>query len=104
MDLQSASKVFSTVFGIIYFVTFYSSWSPFLYYPEQNEFHIAQQLPSAGPPILWYGWVTIAALLSAVIAVAIPPTVVRKCSPAVFWIVPALLLLVVFFYEKRWFL
>ena len=104
MDLLSASKVFSTVFGIAYFVTFYSSWSPFLYYPEQNAFHIAQQLPSAGPPILWYGWLAVATVVSAVIAVIVPPPLVRKLPPTVFWIVPALLLLVVFFYEKRWFL
>ena len=104
MDLLSACKVFSTVFGIVYFVTFYSSWSPFFYYPEQNAFHVALQLPSAGPPILWYGWLTVATLGSAIVAAIVPPQLVRKCSPAVFWIVPALLLLVVFFYEKRWFL
>jgi hypothetical protein len=104
MDLVSASKVFSTVFGIVYFLAFYFSWSPFLYYPEQGAFHIGPQLPAAGPPILWYGWVAAAALASAVVAAIVPAQWVHKWSPAVFWIVPALLLLVVFFYEKRWFL
>ncbi len=103
MDLASACKVFSTVFGIAYFVAFYFSWSPFLYYPEQGTFHIAQQLPSAGPPILWYGWLTVATVVSGVVAI-VPAQLVRKLPPAVFWVVPALVLLVVFFYEKRWFL
>ncbi len=104
MDLVSACKVFSTIFGIVYFLAFYFSWAPFLYYPEQGAFHISPQLPSAGPPILWYGWCTAAALVSAVAAAIVPGKLVQKWSPAVFWIVPALLLLVVFFYEKRWFL
>jgi hypothetical protein len=104
MDVASAVKVFSTLFGIVYFVAFYFSWSPFLYYPEHGTFHIAQQLPSAGPPILWYGWFTVAAVVSGVVAVIVPAQLVRKVPPAVFWIVPALVLLVVFFYEKRWFL
>ncbi len=104
MDLASACKVFSTVFGIVYFVVFYFSWSPFLYYPEQSAFHIAQQSPSAGPPILWYGWLTVATVVSGIVAAIVPASLVRKLPPAVFWIGPALVLVVVFFYEKRWFL
>jgi hypothetical protein len=104
MDLASACKVFSTMFGIAYFVTFYSSWSPFLYYPEQGAFHVSAQAASAGPPILWYGWLAVATIVSAAVAALVPAEWVRRFPPAVFWIVPALLLLVVFFYEKRWFL
>jgi hypothetical protein len=104
MDLAPAGKVFSTVFGIAYSVAFYFSWSPFLYYPEQSAFHIAQQLPSAGPPILWYGWLTVATAVSGVVAAIVPAQLVRKLPSAVFWIVPALVLLALFFYEKRWFL
>lgn len=104
MDLASACKVFSMVFGVVYFATFYFSWSPFLYYPEQNAFHLGPQIASAGPPILWYGWLAAAAVISAAVAAIVPGEWVRRCSPAVFWIVPALLLLLVFFYEKRWFL
>lgn len=104
MDFASACKVFSSVFGVAYFAVFYSSWSPFLYYPEESAFHIGPQLASAGPPILWYGWIAVAAIVSAIVAVIIPAQVVRRCSPALFWMLPAAVLVIIFFYEKRWFL
>ena len=64
-------EIFSMLFGIVYLTCFYMDWAPFRYYPDRRTFHI-KITPQEGPAILWYGWVTAAAVVSAAIAVLVP--------------------------------
>ncbi len=98
--------VFSTLFVIAYTLCFFFNVALFKYYPMVGEFHVSAQGRAAGPPISWYGWVAIAALAGlagAGIARIMPARVVDRIPPAIAWIVPAIILLVVLVYEKRWF-
>jgi hypothetical protein len=101
---KSSFKIFSILFGVIYTLAFYLNWNVFKYYPKLGEFHLAAMpAKTAGPPINWYAWVVIAALASAVIAFLVPRKLAERLPPALSWQIPALLLIVVFIYEKRWF-
>ena len=62
-------EIFSMLFGIVYLTCFYMDWAPFRYYPDPRRFHL-KITPQDGPAILWYGWVTAAAVVSAAIAAA----------------------------------
>lgn len=100
----SAFKVFSILFGIVYTLAFYCNYTVFHYYPVLREFHLGVlPLKTAGPPINWYAWVASAAAVSAVAAFAVPRRWAERLPPALSWVLPALLLLVVLIYEKRWF-
>lgn len=101
----SSFKIFSILFGVIYTAAFYENWNVFRYYPALRQFSL-QALPAkvAGPPINWYAWIAIATVASAVIALIVPRRWAERLPPGVSWVIPALLLVVVFIYEKHWFL
>jgi hypothetical protein len=104
MKLQATMKIFSLIFGAIYLACFYYGWSPFMYYPLVTEFHLAAQPASAGPPILWYGWLSTAAVISVAIALLVPVRVTERLWDGWYWIAPAATLAVILVYERRWFL
>jgi len=56
-----------------------------------------------GPPILWYGWLATAGLVSAVVAVVVPRQVASRLWPGLAWAVPGAVILAILIYEKRWF-
>ena len=101
-----AFNVFSIVFGAAYGVCFYFNYALFRYYPQVGEFHLflGQQPPESGPPIFWYGWMATAALVSALIAVAVPRRWAARMWDGWVWLIPAATILVILFYEKRWFI
>jgi hypothetical protein len=95
-------QIFSILFGIVYLTCFYMDWAPFRYYPDTNAFHLTVHR-EAGPAILWYGWVTAAALVSAAIAFAVPRRLAERLGPTWAWIVPLVTVIGILIYEKRWF-
>jgi hypothetical protein len=97
--------VFSIAFGITYFICFLYDIALFRYYPEVNQFHLHEQAASAalGPPILWYGWIGMAAIVSLTCSTLVPSRIAAKIPSGACWIVTALVLLVVLIYERRWF-
>jgi glucan phosphoethanolaminetransferase (alkaline phosphatase superfamily) len=103
MISQGRAAVFSIVFGIAYTVAFYFSWALFKYYPLVRQFHIEDQGKPAGPPISWYGWLATALVISLPIALIIPRRLSDRIPAAWVAIIPALLILIVLVYEKRWF-
>ncbi len=103
MKSRSAPVIFSLLFVLTYTVCFYLNIALFKYYPLVREFHVTAQPESAGPPISWYGWLAVAFLVSAPIAVLIPRSLGNKIPATVAWLVPAIVLLAVLVYEKRWF-
>ena len=95
--------VFSIAFGMTYFVCFLYDIALFRYYPQVNEFHIGEQPAALGPPIVWYGWLGMAAMVSLAIATLVPSRIAVKIPSRTCWIVTCLVLLVVLIYERRWF-
>lgn len=99
---SSATKIFSIVFGALYTICFYVDISLFRYYPEVREFHL-QITPDIGPPILWYGWLAVAALGSAAIALLVPKKFADRLWSGWVWILPVATVVVILVYESRWF-
>ena len=96
--------IFSVTFGVVYALCFYYNWALFAYYPQVNEAHLSSLLVEAnGPPILWYGWMAMAALVSAAVAVVVPRGVSDRIWHGWAWIIPGALVIVILIYEKRWF-
>ena len=110
-DLGAASgpaagraMVFSATFGVVYALCFYFNWPLFAFYPQVNEAHFSSQLiETAGPPILWYGWLATAGLASAAAALIVPRGISDRFWNGWAWIVPAAVVVVILIYEKRWF-
>jgi hypothetical protein len=90
------------LFGVVYLACFLADWAPFRYYPDAGAFHLTRH-PEAGPAILWYGWVTAAAVGSAAVALVVPRRIAERLGPGWAWIVPLLTIVSVLIYEKRWF-
>jgi phosphoglycerol transferase MdoB-like AlkP superfamily enzyme len=97
-------SVFSIVFGLVYTLAFYFSLALFKYYPLNGQFHIDDQGKSAGPPISWYGWLATALIVSLPIALIVPRKWADRLSPLWAGLTPAILIVAVLIYEKRWFL
>jgi hypothetical protein len=104
MNRYAQFKIFSMVYGIVYCICFYYNWAVFRYYPALEEFHLQSQPPAtAGPAILWYAWVIEAIPITVVLSLLVPRKVAERVPHAAVWIVPALLLVAILVYEKRWF-
>jgi len=96
-------RVFTLLFGAAYCFAFYMELALFRFYPETGRFHLAVH-QGEGPAILWYGWIATAFLFSAAVAVVVPSRIVDRLWPGLYWLVPALTILAICVYEKRWFL
>lgn len=95
--------VFSIVFVIAYTLCFYFNVALFKYYPLVAEFHINNQPKELGPPISWYGWMAVAALVGLPIAFLLPRSWSNRLPTSYAWVIPMLVLVAVLIYEKRWF-
>ena len=91
------------LFGVVYLIFFYMDWSPFRYYPDARRFHL-QITPQEGPAILWYGWVAAAAVISAAIAAVVPRSLAERLRPDWVWVFPLVIVVLLFVYERRWFM
>ncbi len=97
-------KIFSLLFGPLYYLCVIQvNWAAFYYYSETNKFYLRAH-PSDGPAILWYGWMTTAALVSIPIALAVPKHLSDRLSNALLWLLPLGTVAAVFIHESRWFL
>ncbi len=103
MKRAAVATVFSTCFGAVYFACFYFDIALFRFYPEVGEFHAGEQVASMGPPIVWYGWLAAAGVVSLAVALVTPVSWAKRMSPTVCWSVTLVVLVVVLFYEQRWF-
>lgn len=104
MKWQASFKTFSLVFGAIYFLCFVFDVALFRYYPEVNAFHFVRQPNTRGPVILWYGWLAAAGAASGLAALLVPVRWADRLWTQLSWIVPAIVVVVMLIYERRWFL
>ena len=103
---QAAGRalIFSATFGVVYGLCFYYNWPLFAYYPQVNEAHFSGQLvETLGPPILWYGWLATAGLVAVAAAYLVPRAVSDRLWHGWAWIIPAVVVVVILIYERRWF-
>ena len=98
----SRLTIFSIVYGILYFVSFYYDLALFRYYPEVSQFHVLRN-DKLGVVILWYGWIATSAFAGACIAFAVPRTIADRLSPGWAWIIPTAVVIGMLIYERRWF-
>ena len=104
MRLRERLTVFSLAGGIAYTLAYYFDWSLFQYDLAENRFHFTEQPESAGPPILWYGWLGTAVLAGAVAAAIVPPKLAVRLPADLLWLTPTVLIFAALMYEKRWFM
>jgi hypothetical protein len=98
----SSFKIFSILYGFAYAASFYWDWALFRYYPETREFHW-RMTPDVGPPILWYGWLVAAAVISAVVAMVVPTRIADRISSEWVGILAVVAVVGILIYEMRWF-
>lgn len=96
--------VFSLAGGLAYTLAYYFDWSLFQYYLAENRFHFVLQPESAGPPILWYGWLGSAVLAGGAAALIVPSRWAARLPPDLLWLTPSVLIFAALMYEKRWFM
>ena len=104
MKSHGRLMLFSLAATLAYTLAYYFDWSLFQYYVAEGRFHIAPLPESAGPPILWYGWLATAALAGAAIALITPRRLIARFLPDSVWLVGFLALFAALMYELRWFL
>jgi hypothetical protein len=104
MKVHGRLMLFSVVGSIAYTLAYYFDWSLFQYYVVEGRFHISPLPESAGPPILWYGWLATAALAGLAIALATPRRLIAWLLPDLVWLIPFVTLFAALMYEMRWFL
>jgi hypothetical protein len=105
-------KVFSTLYGAIYTLCFYLQglyptsqwWAPFRYYPSIEQWSITRLPPeTAGPAILWYSWLAEAFVFTLVLSLLVPRRLADKVPPGAVWAGPAVTVVAILVYERRWF-
>ena len=96
--------VFSLTACSVYTLAYYFDWPLFQYYLTQGRLYFSAQPESAGPPILWYGWLALAMLAGGASALALPSRLVARLSPDLLWLIPSALIIAAFMYEMRWFM
>jgi hypothetical protein len=104
MNVHGRLILFSAVAVTAYTLAYYFDWSLFQYYVAEGGFHLTPMPESAGPPILWYGWLATASLAGLVVALAVPRRVLAWLLPDLVWLVPVVALVAAVMYEMRWFL
>ncbi len=104
MKVHGRLILFSLAAPIAYTLAYYFDWSLFQYYVSEGRIHFSPLPASAGPPILWYGWLATAGLAGGAIACAAPRRLIARLSPELPWLIPVAALLAALIYEMRWFL
>ena len=99
---SSRLTIFSIVFVVLYFFSFYYDLALFRYYPEVSQFRW-QRNDSLGVVILWYGWIATSGLASAAIAFAVPKKMADRLWSGWAWIIPTAVVIGMLIYERRWF-
>ena len=104
MKVHGRLMLFSLGATLAYTAAYYFDWSLFQYYVAEGRFHISPLPESAGPPILWYGWLANAALAGGAIALATPRALIARLAPDLVWLAGFVALFAALMYELRWFL
>ncbi len=111
LGLARVLPVFSLVYAAVYFFGVYTNLGPIRYYPALGQITLTP-LPAAtaGPVMMWYGWVFNAALagaLAASLALLAPPSLLAVVWVKWAWTVvafPAALLVLISLLLREYFI
>ena len=99
-----SARVFTLVFGLGYAIAVYIDHPLFRYYPLVQRWSLRDIATQAlGPAMSYYGWIGIAAIPAALLAVLIPNRVGDRIPAAVYWIIPLIMLFAGCYHERTWF-
>ena len=107
MKVARAFGVFSATYAVLYALSFPYNLQLFMYYPALEEFHLAAQPPTSGPPINWYGWMATAAIggiIAGAISLAIPERWAAKVWSGWAWLIPAGAMAFLTYLARAWFI
>jgi hypothetical protein len=90
--------------SVAYTCAYYFNWPLFTYFPTVNQILFFAHPQSGGLQILWYGWLSTAALIGAVVAFTVPHRWVERIPPDLCWLLAIVLIVALLAYEKRWFI
>lgn len=100
-----SARVFTLVFCVGYSLAITINYPLFRYYPLVERFSLHDLVDrTLGPAMSWYGWMAIAAIPAAVLAVVVPNRIGDRIPEAVFWVLPFIVLMAGFYCEREWFL
>jgi hypothetical protein len=95
--------VFSLAAATGYTLAYYFDWPLFVYEIAEGRLRFFTHAP-ADPSILWYGWIATAVLAGLAAAFVLPARFVARFLPDLLWLLPTVLVIAAFLYEKRWFM
>lgn len=95
--------VFSLAAVTGYTLAYYFNWPLLIYYPAAGELRVLGQVPAAGFPIFWYGWLASAVVIGVVAACSVPRRWTHQLPRDLVWIVTIVMIVAALTYEKRWF-
>jgi hypothetical protein len=99
------ARVFSVVFGIGYALAITINYPLFRYYPLVERFSLHDLVDrTLGPAMSWYGWIVIAAIPAALLAIVVPNRIGDRIPEVVLWVLPFVVLIAGFYCERGWFL
>jgi len=95
--------VFSLAAATGYTLAYYFDWPLFVYDIAEGQLRFFAHAPN-GPAILWYGWIATAVIAGAAAALVTPARLIARALPDLLWLLPGVLIVAAFVYEKRWFM
>ncbi len=104
MTAHARLAVFSLVSAVVYVLAYNFGWQLFRYYPLVNQVTLQALSKTAGPAMMYYGWLSTATLAGLAAALVVPNRLAARLPSATAWIVPLLLVAFTLVYEKHWFL
>ena len=104
MTAHARLAVFTLVASVVYVLAYNFGWQLFRYYPLVNQVTLDPLTKTAGPAMMYYGWLSTAALAGLAVALIVPSRFAARLPSATAWIVPLLLVAFTLVYEKHWFL
>ena len=101
---QLSPVAFTVAFCCAYGAAFATNWPLFIYYPLHGDFTWGGQvLNGAGPPILWYGFMSDALVVGAVASICVPGRLANKWLINLVWLFPIATMAVCIFLLRRLF-
>ena len=92
MTKHAKFAVFTLVASVVYVMAYNFGWQLFRYYPLINKVTLAAEPKTSGPAMMYYGWISTAALAGLAAALVVPNRFAARLPSSIAWIVPLALI------------